>query len=210
MKKIILFLASVFLFYSCKKDENSSARESLSTKSFKVRVAHNGSPQAGAIVMCMFSDTEDAIFRCNQNGIVSIPITQKIEMIAALAPNLSSIVEKPDINQKEYEMELEVVSLFSANKKSSAKYIGTFGVYDTDANGDVRFMYQGTFIDYDCINNLPWLGSSPDPNDWDGWDLDDFLPSEGKKLLVPRRYQTYHSTVYGYSISDALILRANI
>lgn len=208
MKKIILACLFICFFCSCEKNENSF--ESPQATSLVAQVIYNGLPEEGAVVMCILSDTEEVVFKCNKSGTVNISVKKPIKMIVAMAPGLNSIIENPEPNQKSLQIYLETVSASNVVREKSVAYVGTFGVYDTDGNGDVRFRYQGTFIDYDCINNLPWLGSSPDPNDWDGWDLDDFLPWEGKKLLVPRRYQTYHSTVYGYSISDALILRADI
>ena len=211
MKKIVLVCVTlVFIFCSCNKDEDGFNSEKSSQASFKVEVSSEDILKSNAVVMCIFSDTEEAIFSCDNRGFVDISVQKPIKMIIAMAPGLSSIVENPNYSQGLLQMRLEVAPSSNLIRKKSAEYIGAFGVYDTDGSGDVRFRYQGTFIDYYCLNNLPWLGSSPDPNDWDGWDLTDFTPWNGKKLLVPRRYQTYHSTVFGYSISDALILEANI
>ncbi|MCD4706098.1 hypothetical protein K8R61_03390 [bacterium] len=89
-------------------------------------------------------------------------------------------------------------------------WCGTFGVYETTEEGDVSFKYQGDFKQFYCINYLPCLGwgvNGPNPNNWDGWELTDWLPTwKGEKLLVPERYQLYHEYTYGYSISDALYL----
>jgi hypothetical protein len=66
---------------------------------------------------------------------------------------------------------------------------------------------------YYCTTNLPdlSLGVScykPDPNMWNSIDISDFSPWSGKKLLVPRRYQIWHSAYQGYSISQALFMES--
>ena len=87
-----------------------------------------------------------------------------------------------------------------------------YGVYDTNSSGDVRFRYQNSFSRFYCINWMPNVfpyNISPDPNRWTNWDLTDFpAPWKGKKLLVPSRYRWWHGAVYGYSISQALVLIA--
>lgn len=205
MKKIGFLLICLFFFYSCQKTEDKTFEE---VSSLKIKVLHENTPQSTATIMCLSDYGKEVVLKCDKNGEVFINDVDNIKMLVAMAPNMSAIVENP----KNGYLEIFLENLDETNvKEKSAQYVGAFGVYDTDGNGDVRFKYQGDFLYYDCINYLPWLLTSPDPNDWDGWDLTDFpSPWKGKKLLVPTRYQTYHSTVYGYSISGALLLYAEI
>ncbi len=96
---------------------------------------------------------------------------------------------------------------FTIYANAMAASLHYFGVCQTDANGDVSFRYTGARQFILCINYLPWLAESPNPNNWNGWALTNWLPKwKGQKLLVPRRYQIWHQNVYGYPISQALYL----
>lgn len=104
---------------------------------------------------------------------------------------------------------LLVFTIFSVSvaNRASAASLRYFGVYQTDANGDVSFKYKGAFQYFICASDLPWIKGNPNPNDWDKQVLTNWLPTwKGEKLLVPRTYQYYHKLVYGYSISQVLYL----
>ena len=209
MKKIY-FLITVMIFLimsSCKKDEQMSDN----LFKYQVSVTKNGVIEPTASVMFIYSETEERIVSCNHNGLAILESAKPVKLIVAMSLGYSNSKELILTDKSEIKINLEDVLKNDDNKTlKSAQYLGTFGVYSTDGNGDVKFRYQGTFANYYCTSYLPWLLTTNDPNGWDGWSLNDFLPWNGKMLLVPRRYQDYHSITYGFSISQALFLNANI
>lgn len=200
--KITIVLLIVVLLSSCQKE----SLDAKITSPLKVKVMLNNEPCPNASLICVFTNQSEALLRCDEKGECNLDATN-LKMIVAVAPHLHSIVNYP--GGQNVELSLRPVLSSGGNKSTSS--VATFGVYDTDSNGDVRFRYQGAFQYYYCINSLPSIPpNSPNPNNWDGWTLSDFVPWNGRKLLVPRTYQWYHSAVYGYSISDALMLVSEI
>lgn len=208
MKKTLFTILAIFVtLFVCGNTAFSKNIYKETDFSYEVIVTYENEPVAGATVMCITESDEEILLKCNKRGFVKYETNEQIILMVGMALGLSEVVEIDD----DGEINIQVQEV-KQSEGVQIRSIGTFGVYSTDGNGDVSFKYQGAFQGYYCINYLPWIGFvSPDPNDWDGWDLTDWLPTwKGKKLLVPARYQTYHQTVYGYSISDALILMALI
>ncbi len=83
-----------------------------------------------------------------------------------------------------------------------------FPVHDEVPHG-MRFRYEGEFLRFHCSVRLPgWVLAKADPNQRDQWDLDDFSPAAGKRLLVPMRFRLSHRWIHGSTISRVLFLVA--
>lgn len=86
----------------------------------------------------------------------------------------------------------------------------SFEVYETDKDGNVSFRYQGDFGRFYCTKYLmpiSYLLNDSNPNNWKSSEVTDWLPTwKGEKLMVPKSYQDYHKSVYGYSIDKSLVL----
>lgn len=203
MKKSILFLASSFLtllIISCSKNDIQSDTKQR-VYSYLVKAISNGTPEAGARVIAAIDDTREIIGECDINGNALIESPSPVKIICGVSLGKSGTINIG--HEGNFIIEMTDLKIPRINNVRS---IGTFGVYSTDSNGDVSFKYTGTFQGYYCTSYLPNLGLQ-NPNSWDGWNLTNWLPTwKGKKLLVPRRYQIYHQTAYGYSISSALFL----
>lgn len=179
--------------------------DSKYSSGYSIEVVKEGVPTVAEVIL-IFDDNTDSTLFTNSEGIIIVSSNKIIKTIVGMKLGYCGI------NQLQSENKSIIVALEKVEINSlSNDWIGTFGVYSTNSDGDVTFKYQGTFLNYYCSSYLPYLGEATNPNMWTNWSLTDFTPPwKGKKLLVPRRYQTYHKAVYGYSISHALFLRSNI
>ncbi|MEI7620293.1 MAG: hypothetical protein WCJ57_01850 [Candidatus Falkowbacteria bacterium] len=203
MKKTVLILALsllTLLIISCSKDDNQpSNKENGFT--YSIKALSNNFPVSGAKVIAITSNDSEIMVNCDNNGNALIKTLSPIKIICCVSLGKSKAINVSNNNNFIIKMD----DLKKPNLQNT-KSTGTFGVYSTDGNGDVSFKYTGIFQGYYCTSWLPYLGSQ-NPNSWDGWNLTNWLPTwKGKKLLVPRRYQIYHQTAYGCSISSALFL----
>lgn len=201
MKTLIIFFILILgLFTGC-----DSITDSKIDREYSITVTTNN-VQSVADVMFVFDNGEDSIISTDINGLVKFKTDKVVLMLVGMKLGHSGV--------KQIKAEEKIVSLQLENVEITSfepDWTGTFGVYSTNSDGDVTFKYQGNFINYYCSSYLPYLGESTNPNNWVNWNLTEFtFPWKGKKLLVPRRYQSYHRTVYGFSISQALFLRSNI
>lgn len=174
-------------------------------KDYTVAVNSGTVPQSDALVMFIFTDGTDTIMPVNQNAIASLQTNKSINFVVGMKKGESAIYEATNNNSASINLFLSSVEI-----PEIQDWIGTFGAYSTNSDGDVTFRYQGSFLNYYCTSYLPYLGQTTNPNGWDSQNITFPSPWKGKLLLVPRRYQYYHSTVYGYSISLALFLQSNI
>ncbi len=205
MKKSVLVSTLSFLallIISCSKDDTQTNINENSYL-YSLRALSHGSPVPGTKIIAITNKADEIIGECDANGDALIQTSSPVITICCVSLGKSGIIN----TNREGNFIVEMGDLKNLEIKNT-KSIGTFGVYSTDGNGDVSFKYAGAFQGYYCTSYLPNLGS-PNPNNWDSWDLTNWLPTwKGKKLLVPRKYQIYHQTAYGYSISNALFLMA--
>lgn len=83
-----------------------------------------------------------------------------------------------------------------------------YAAHDVVPHG-VRFRYEGDFVRYECTTSLPgWLGVSSDPNHWDTWELLDFVPAKGRRLLIPTRLRIWQRCATGSSLTGSVFLIA--
>jgi hypothetical protein len=171
---------------------------------YNVKAVVNGVGISHAKVIAIIDEKKEIILDCCDDGSVNIKTDLPLQQICCVSSQKSGVVSLKNNSNNIIVVEMKEIS---STLLKSVDTIGTFGVYSTDGNGDVSFRYVGSFQEYYCTSWLPWLGISTNPNDWDGWDLNDWLPTwKGKKLLVPTRYQIFHQSAYGYSISSSLFL----
>jgi hypothetical protein len=203
------FLFFLVLFISLFAFSNSAFckdRDGDINFNYEFTVTNENEPVANAEILCITKSDKEVLLRCDKRGHIKYETNDPIAIAVGMIFGYSGVLELNDDGI----ITIPVQSVPQASAFSTMS-IGTFVVYSTDGNGDVSFRYQGTFIRYYCTSWLPYLGISTDPNAWSGWVLTNWLPTwKGKKLLVPTRYQTYHKTAYGYSISSALFLESNL
>lgn len=203
MKNITFFL----MIYLCLQIAGCDfVTDNKINRDYSVTVTGQDIVQSDADVMILFSDGLDSVLTTDEYGTAHISTEKSITMVIGMKLGFSGI-KKCNVNEDNISVSLQQVEI----PQIQQDWVGTFGVYSTNSDGDVTFRYQGNFRNYYCSSYLPYLGESTNPNNWGGWPLTEFtLPWKGKKLLVPRRYQVYHRTVYGFSISQALFLQSNI
>lgn len=176
-------------------------------------VTDSGEALAGSSILVMLESGRDIELTADVRGQFStvVPDDERVVGVAAAASGRYGIVVTGLYADLQIVTE-EIPVTASRASPSTVMQDLWYGVYDTNSSGDVRFRYQYTFSRFYCINwmsNLFPYTISPDPNRWTSWDLTDFSsPWKGKKLLVPSRYRWWHGAVYGYSISQALVLIA--
>jgi len=201
---LLMGLAITLMLTGCSQvDEQSVAGPSSQKVAYEIWVTYNSQSLADAYVIAVFQDDTDTLLKCNASGFVSLESQKPLRGFGAMNLGLSGFTSSTEPGV--IAISVEVVPEPDTTPVALSTYY--FGVYDTDGNGDVRFRYLYNFSYYYCSVYLPWwLLGDKNPNHWDGWDLTDFLPWNGKKLLVPQTYQYYCQVVYGFSISNALIL----
>ncbi|GEM_PF-7009053 len=163
-----------------------------------------------AMILGIFSDKVDTVLSCDLNGQAQLESELALQSALAMAPGKSGVLTT--VVEGENTVNLESVDTVAVQSPPIIATDYVFGVYDTDGNGDVRFRYRYSFRYFYCSSWLPaWPIGDPNPNHWMSWQISDFSsPWLGKKLLVPRRYQLWHQTVYGRSISRALFLVSSL
>jgi len=214
LKKTLLTMLPLFLvlaFIGCSKnsDQQSSPTSSVKLSQFQVQVTDGSNQVPNAKVLIIYDDNSDLTLSTDTEGKLDFETNKKVSALCAMTLGYSGYVT--DVSPGNIRIAVEAAPAPDTSvvvQKPSATYY--FGVYDTDGNGDVRFRYQYNFSYYYCNVWLPgWPYGDPNPNHWDGWNITDCpSPWKGKKLLVPRRYQIYCQNVYGFSISNVLILVA--
>lgn len=198
MKNVVIAFIASFLLFSC--SQNTSVNSIDNNYSYQIKSS------AGAIVIAITNNNAELITACNSNGDAVIKSEEPLNKVCCVVTGKSGIVDVG--NEMNLFAQLSEISKEKGLAKTTTT--GTFGACSTDTHGDAIFRYTGTFQQYYCTSWLPYLGESTNPNKWGGWDLTEWLPTwKGKKLLIPTRYQLYHKTAYGYSISSALFLVSN-
>jgi len=188
---------------------NQDVDAELSNLAYSITVVYKNRPVAYASVICILSSGNEVFLECDKNGNTEIETLEPIIKICGVARGLAGVTTVEEAG--EVKVSVKKVKQLSRSLAKAAR-AGTFAVYETDGNGDVKFKYLGTVNRYYCSSHLPILGfgkNYPYPSNWDKEDVSYPSPWKGKKLYVPRRYQLYHERVYGYSISRALFLVAD-
>lgn len=209
-KRLVMLVAVCFLMLSFRGIGVAGQRPTNQEKIFfyKFVVVYDGAPLPLASVMCISKSGEEIYLECNNDGEAEVEVASPITLVCGLYIGLSGVVKVHNSG----ELEIVVKKVNSPSFLATASRTGTFAVYSTNKDGDVTFKYLGKIKSYFCTSKLPSLGSgnyAPDPNKWDKKDVSGFKsPYKGKLLYVPRRYQQFHSVVYGFSISQALFLKA--
>ncbi len=174
-------------------------------------VYDHGMPTQHATVMICFPGDSTLNIQTNQDGSFQAEIPSDLSVKAVLAVALGK-AGMTEVENRMSGLKIDMSAIVQQRQvvPTNATSDYWFGVYSTDGNGDVKFRYQFAFSRFTCINYLPWLFESTNPNSWLSWDLTDFpSPWKGKFLAVPRRYQDWHKWVYGYPIQQALYLIAS-
>jgi hypothetical protein len=158
-------------------------------------------------VIVILENDRDTLLQVDHEGYARLTTDSKARAAVGASLGLSGM--KSIDQDGQVIIALNPIAIVDSIEKSIAA-VYVFGVYDTDTNGDVRFRYRFNFSYFYCSTSLPgWPYGDPNPNHWMNWNILDFSPWSGKKLLVPRRYQYWHQIVYGFSISRTLLLVAN-
>lgn len=206
MRKLFLFLLINFslVMVGCEH-----LMDTHPESNYKIKVERNGIAQSGATVMFVLNGGMDTSIISNEQGEASLITSASVDIIAGMKPGLSGVK-----NLRAGELNATISLEDVDTTKNLGDVTGTFGVYSTDANGDVVFKYKGIFLNHYCVSWLAPLGTGNNSNNPNSWDVHSpfgnfTAPWKGHRLLVPRRYQTWFKNVYGYSISQGLFLRAN-
>lgn len=203
---VVIF--SLGVLSGCKGVENPAEHSRAVVKG---RTVANGQPIQSDVIV-VWGSKEVTTLVTGPDGYFTVEGKEPPAALIGATTGQTGYAEGPFLDETEVVLSIAPLPK-AAGEGSPAKTLGEywFGVYDTDSNGDVRFRYRYNFSRYVCVNYLPWFPwANPNPNTWNGWDVNSFpSPWKGKKLLVPRTFQYWHRSVYGYSISNALYLIAN-
>ena len=152
---IIFFILFLGMLAGC-----DSITDSKMEREYSIAVTPNN-VQSIADVMFVFENGEDSIISADANGLVKIKTDKIVTILVGMKLGFSG-VKQLNAEEKVVNLPLEGVDTTSYEPD----WLGTFGVYSTNSDGDVTFKYQGNFLYYFRSSYLPYLGESTNPNDW--------------------------------------------